>query len=229
MARLGGDEFVVILEERRAPRGRAHRGRTSLRAGPAAAARRPRVPHHRLDRHRDVPVRRHRHPDADQERRHGDVSRQGGRQERLPLLHQGSQDAVDRATGAGERLRRALERDQFSAALSAQGRHGERPDHRRRGAAALESSRTRHRIAGAVHSAGRGNRADRSDRPMGAQGSLRAEHGLAAPRPAAGDDGGQPVAAPVRRSASVARCRRGAGGQAACRRCCCSSKSPRAW
>ena len=34
------------------------------------------------------------------------------------------------------------------AALSAQDRHGERPDHRRRGAAALEPSRTRQRIAG---------------------------------------------------------------------------------
>ena len=30
------------------------------------------------------------------------------------------------------------------AALSAEGRHGERPDHRRRGAVALDASRTRH-------------------------------------------------------------------------------------
>ena len=215
--------------DRRASRGRAHCRRASLGTEPAAAAQRSRMPHHRLDRDRDVPVRRHRHADADQERRHGDVSRQGGRQERLPLLHQGDQDAVDRAPDAGERPAPRAGARPVLAALSAQDRHGDRTDHRRRGAAALESSRTRHRIAGAVHSAGRGNRADRSDRPLGAQGSLRAEHGLAAPRPAAGDDGGQPVAAAVRRSASVAGCRRGAGWQAACRRCCCSSKSPKAW
>ena len=171
------------------------------------------MPHHRLDRHRDVSVRRRRHADADQECRHGDVSRQGGRQERLPLLHQGNQDAVDRAADAGERLAPRAGARPVHAALSAQDRHGERPDHRRRGAAALEPSRTRQRVAGAVHSAGRGDRADRSDRPLGAQGSLRAEHGLAAPRPAAGDDGGQPFAAAIRRRASVAGYRRGAGGE----------------
>jgi diguanylate cyclase (GGDEF)-like protein len=73
------------------------------------------------------------------------------------------------------------------------------------------------------------NRLDRSDRPLGAQGSLRAEHGLAAPRPAAGDDGGQPVAAAIRRSESVAAMSTRRCWQAACRRCCCSSKSPKAW
>ena len=52
--------------------------------------------------------------DADQERRHGDVSRQGRRQERLPLLHQRDEDAVDRAPDAGKRLRHALERNEFS-------------------------------------------------------------------------------------------------------------------
>ena len=104
VARLGGDEFVVILEEA-AERHEVERiaGELSVRAQPAAAAERPRMPHHGLDRHRDVSVRRLRHADADQERRHGDVSRQGGRQERLPLLHQGNQDAVDRAADAGER------------------------------------------------------------------------------------------------------------------------------
>ena len=73
----------------RAPRGRAHRRRAAVRAEPTLAVERPRMPHHGLDRHRDVSVRRHRHADADQECRHGDVSRQGGRQERLPLLQPG--------------------------------------------------------------------------------------------------------------------------------------------
>ena len=84
-------------------------------------------------------------------------------------------------------------------------------------------------VAGAVHSACRGDRADRADRPLGAEGGLRAEHGLAAPRPAAGVDGGQPVAAAVRRRAPAARISTRRWRRAACRRCCCSSRSPRAW
>ena len=71
-------------------------------------------------------------------------------------------------------LRRALEREPILVALSAQGRYGERPDHRRRGAAALDAPRARPNIAGAIHPAGGGNRADRSDRPLGDEGSLRA-------------------------------------------------------
>ena len=61
------------------------------------------------------------------------------------------------------------------------------------------------------------------------QGSLRAEHGLAAPRPAAGVDGGQSVAAAVRRSRICCRTSTRRCWRAACRRCCCSSRSPRAW
>ena len=115
VARLGGDEFVVILEEA-AERDDVERiaGELLVGAQPADAVERPRMPHHGQHRHRDVPGRRLRRADADQECRHGDVSRQGGRQERLPLLHQGDQDAVDRAADAGNRLRHALERDQFS-------------------------------------------------------------------------------------------------------------------
>ena len=43
---------------RRTPRRRTHRRRAVVRAQPAAAAERPRMPHHGLDRHRDVSVRR---------------------------------------------------------------------------------------------------------------------------------------------------------------------------
>ena len=186
------------------------------------------MPHHGLDRHRDVSGRWRRRADADQERRHGDVSRQGRGQERLPVLLQGDQDAVDRAADAGNRAAPCAGAQRVLAALPAQGRHRDRPDHRRRGAAALEASGTRHAAAGAVHSACRGDRADRADRPLGAEGSLRAEHGLAAP-------GLPPVSMAVNLSprqfvdANLLQDVDEALLPAACRRCCCSSRSPRAW
>ncbi len=186
------------------------------------------MPHHGQHRHRHVPRRRHRRPHADEKRRHGDVSRQGGRQEQFPLLRQGSEDAVDRAPDARNlsapcpRTRRVL------AALSAEGGSGHRADHRGRGAVALDSSRTRRSAAGPVHSARRGDRPDRSDRALGAQGGLRAKHGLAAPRIAAGIDGGQPVAASVHRREPAAGHRRGAGRERHVAGACCSSRSPKA-
>ena len=117
-------------------------------------------------------------------------------------------DAVDRASDAGNGVASCAGAQPVRAALSAEGGHGDRADHRRRGAVALDPSRARHIAAGAIHSACRGNRADRSDRPLGVEGSLRAKHGLAAPRIAADIDGGQSLAAAVRRRASVAGHRR---------------------
>jgi diguanylate cyclase (GGDEF)-like protein len=83
------------------------------------------------------------------------------------------------------------------AALSAEGGHGDRTNNRRRGAVALDPSRSRRVAARTVHTACRGNRLDRPDRPLGLEGSLRAKHGLAAPRIAAGIDGGQSLAEAV--------------------------------
>ena len=87
VARLGGDEFVVILRDcvhlRRDRRGGAAHSRDDR---PTRATAGRRVPRHRQHRHRRLPDRRGGRERADQERRYGDVLRQGGRQERLPLL-----------------------------------------------------------------------------------------------------------------------------------------------
>ena len=80
-----------------------------------------------------------------------------------------------------------------------------------------------------VHSARRGNRPDRADRPLGAEDRLRAEHAVAARGLPAGVDGGKSVAAAIRRRAPAARTSTRRWRQAACRRGCCSSKSPKAW
>ena len=87
VARLGGDEFVVLLgdvqdRDGNHCRGQAHSCRD--RAGDDACG--LRVPRHRQHRRRALSRQRHRRRDADQERRYGDVRRQGRRQERRAVL-----------------------------------------------------------------------------------------------------------------------------------------------
>ena len=88
VARLGGDEFVVILEHASEPQAveAAARELLSVVSQPLQLC--------GLECRATAsigvamfPQRRRRRDDADEKRRHGDVSRQGGRQERLPLLH----------------------------------------------------------------------------------------------------------------------------------------------
>ena len=92
VARLGGDEFVVILEDAAdRDRRRTHRRQPVDRAS-SPSTKRPRVPHHGQYRHRHVSLDGSDVQALTQERRHGNVPRQGRRQERLPLLHRGGQD-----------------------------------------------------------------------------------------------------------------------------------------
>src|SRR5882724_8983006 len=149
--------------------------------------------YHGQHRHRHVPLGWRRCSDADEERRHGDVPRQGRRQERLPVLHQGDQDPVDRAPDAGIGPASRPRARSIRLALSAEGGSGHGANNRRRGAVALDPSRARCVAADAIYSARRGNRVDRPDRPLGLEGSLRAKRGLAAPRIAAGIDGGESI------------------------------------
>ena len=147
VARLGGDEFVLVLpgldpgardlrgDERRAPRARV--------VPRAVPHRRPDADADLLDRRVDLPARRAGSGDADQAGGHRDVRREGGRAQRLPLLHGGHERA--RAAAAADRDRHAARPDgrRVLPRLPAAGRHGDRARVRRRGAAALARPRAR--------------------------------------------------------------------------------------
>ena len=81
-------------------------------------------------------------------------------------------------------LRHALDRGEFELHYQPMVDIAQRGDRGRRGAAALATSGPRHGDARAVHPAGRGDRADRSDRAVGAADRLRAGAVLARRRPA---------------------------------------------
>ena len=93
-ARLGGDEFIISLPDvADAGRGRQRRRPHPRRARQAVHDRRAPAARRRQHRHRPVSRRRRHRRDADAQRRHGDVSRQGVGARQLPVL----QRADDRA------------------------------------------------------------------------------------------------------------------------------------
>ena len=115
VARLGGDEFVVILEEA-AERHEVERiaGELLVGAEPAAAVERPRVPHHGLDRHCDVSVRR---LDMQTLTKNADMAmylaKEDGKNGFRFFTREIKAQSIERLT-LESALRRALEREQFS-------------------------------------------------------------------------------------------------------------------
>jgi diguanylate cyclase (GGDEF)-like protein len=214
VARLGGDEFVVILEETAASDDVECIARNLL----AVLSQPLQLSGHECHTTASIGIAMYPSDGVDVPTltKNADMAmylaKEDGK-ERLSFLHQRGQEPVDRTTDAGNGSASCPRSQSVRAALSAEGGYGERTDYRRRGAVALDPSRARRVAAHAIHPARRGNRIDRSNRPLGAEGSLRAEHGLAAPRIAPGFDGGQSLAATVRRRAPVAGYRRGAGGE----------------
>ena len=93
-------------------------------------------------------------------------------------------------------LRQAIERGELCGRLPADRPRRRRGDLRLRGAGALAAPDPRRDLARQVRSAGRGSRAHRQDRRMGAAHRARGSRALARP----GARRGQPVAAPVQRS-----------------------------
>ena len=94
-----------------------------------------------LDRGLDVPARRQRHRDADQAGGHGDVRGQGGRAQRLPVLHRRHERARAGAAAARDRHAARPPAQRVLPRLSAADRHADRPGRGGRGAAALARSR----------------------------------------------------------------------------------------
>ena len=214
VARLGGDEFVVILEET------AERPEVERIAGELLSVLSQPLQFSGHECHTTASIGIAMYPsdgtDVQTLTKNADMAmylaKEDGKNGFRFFTKEFKTQSIERLT-LESALRRALERDQFSL------HYQPKIDMASGQITGVEALlRWNHpdlgtTSAGSVHSAGRGNRADRSDRPLGAQGSLRAEHGLATPRPAAGDDGGQPFAAAIRRRAPAARCRRGAAGE----------------
>ena len=165
LARLNSDEFAIVQSGLTRPedavllaQAAAGGDRRSL------SARRPFRRDRRQHRHRDGARRRRRFGEAAEERRHGAVARQERFARHLQLLR--GRHGCPRPEPPQDRdrsARRDPER-RAAAALSAAGRSCDRPHHRLRGAGALAASRTRHDLAGRIHSGRRGDRPDQCAR-----------------------------------------------------------------
>ena len=154
-----------------------------------------------------VPARRRGRQHPHDERRCGDVPRQGT-QGQLPVLRQRDERQRGREAGAARRhARRArgLPRPRLQgralpvpAAVPAEGRPAYRPPVRGRGPDPLETPGTGHDFAAALHRPGRRERPDRAAGRMGGAHRLRPGRGLARGRAAAPEHLGQRVGPPVR-------------------------------
>ena len=176
LSRLGGDEFVVTLEGLQQAEDAAQVAAKIIKA----LSRPFEIAGHTLNtscshRHQHLPARRRRRPRADEERRHGDVSRQGEGPQQLPVL---------------------LARDERARGRAAHPGDGAAPGHRAPGVRAATTSRRstcaaakvvgmeallrwQHPergllVPGDLHRRGRGIRPDRADRAVGAAQRLPA-------------------------------------------------------
>ena len=123
-----------------------------------------------------------------------------------------SAEAADRVQMRG-RLARAIERGELLLALPARRRAALRQDHRRRSIAAVAAPGAGHGLSRQLHSGGRGQRADRAHRQLGAARSLPPGRGVAGSRIGRTHDRGEPVgvAVPPRQPGGV--CARSAARQ----------------
>ena len=199
VGRLGGDEFVVLVE-----------GET-LSAGPELVAerllavlRQPFELDGALGRPQScsvsIGVAVGQRSTADELLRDADlahVSGQAGRQRPLRPLRGEHADRLSRPHRAGDRPRRRARQRRALSPLPADVRPPDPGRDRRRGADPLGSPDTRRGRTGRVHPAGRGERDDHPDRPLGPATSLPAGSRLAR----AGShnrDGGKRVRPPTR-------------------------------
>ena len=174
LARLGGDEFAIIQAgcDRSARRRRSiwQRGSRKLIAEPFQ------LPGHRVEVGTSIGIamapEHGERPGATAEKsRPCALPVEIGGPQLLHALRRGDVGRTGSAQYAGGRFARCHRALPVRSALSAVLRRPDRPQARCRGAGALASSDARADPAGSVHSACRGDRADRAARRMGACGS----------------------------------------------------------
>src|SRR6185312_10898876 len=128
----------------------------------------------------------------DEERGHGDVYGEAGRQEYVPTLLPPPQRRVAGAGDAGKRAAPLDRAQRAGRSVPAEARPEVAGHHRRGGAAALVPARSRRAAAGPVSPAGGGDRPDRTDRHVGSEYRLPTAHGVETGRTASHPDIGQP-------------------------------------
>ena len=174
-------------------------------------------------RHRAGAAGRHRARSTDQERRSGDVCRQGRRTPDPPLLRAGHgrprQGPAHHGAGSAPGDGRWRLRNPLPTATRSPQQRGDGL----RGAVALAPSRTRHGLARGIHPAGGRHRPDQRARRLGAANRLRRGRDLAASDPACR----QCLAGTVEKPDAGAADRGRAGGLRPRHRAGWRSKSPR--
>jgi diguanylate cyclase (GGDEF)-like protein len=138
VARLGGDEFVAMLPELEGENYVSVVAQKILTANRASLhPSRPGIPRHGECRHQHLPPGRPGRADTEEERRYRHVSREGGRQEQLPLLLREAQCLLARAPCAGIGPSPCAGAWRVQAPLPGQEADPGPPDHGNGGAAAL--------------------------------------------------------------------------------------------
>jgi predicted signal transduction protein with EAL and GGDEF domain len=199
VARLGGDEFVVILEEAAESHDveRITRNLLSVLSEPLQLS------GHECHTTASIGIAMYPSDGADVQTltKNADMAmylaKEDGKNGFRFFTKEIKTQSIERLT-LESALRRALERDQFAL------HYQPKVDLATGQITGVEALlRWTHPELGVLppmqfYSARRGNRVDRPDRPLGVEGSLRAKRGMAAPRIAAGIDGGESLAEAVR-------------------------------
>ena len=143
VSRVGGDEFVIVIPGIGAASDASRVAAKILEVlASVVPPARQRPARGGLHRHQPLPGRRRRRRDADAQRRHGDVPREGLGPRQLPVLHP-AHERGGAAAPARSRIRCAARSSAASSSCttSRSTTSRDRIDHRVRGAAALESAR----------------------------------------------------------------------------------------
>src|SRR6266852_2533433 len=215
VARLGGDEFILILSDQPGQEVIYRAMQRILSKVRADQRRRARAAGDLQRGYQPLSAGRPGRGDAAQERRRGDVPREGEGTQQFPVLHRGDEPAGERAAADGGEPAAGARAQGVRALLPAARQREKRGAGELRGAAALAASGTGAAAARALHPARRGDGAHRADRRVGAEERLLAGEDLAERQILAGLGVGQSLLAPVQGGSPRERRQHGAKGERA--------------